>query len=88
MLEEQHGEGEEEEEKPKHTGWFKPVKPKMPFTMENQIQRTIFNSWINILIPAAPVGITINFVPNVSGVAVFVVNFIAIIPLAKRSPFW
>jgi Ca2+:H+ antiporter len=87
MPEEQHDKAGEEAKAKKHTGWFNPVKPKRPFTVRNQIQRTIFNSWINILILAAPVGIAINYVPSVSGVAVFVVNFIAIIPLAAMLSF-
>jgi hypothetical protein len=51
------------------------------FTVANQLRATIFNSWINILLIAAPVGIALHFV-NVSQVAIFVVNFVAIIPLA------
>jgi Ca2+:H+ antiporter len=52
-----------------------------PFTLGSQLRATIFNSWINVLLLAAPVGIALHFV-NISPVAVFVVNFIAIIPLA------
>jgi Ca2+:H+ antiporter len=52
-----------------------------PFTVGSQLQATIFNSWINVLLLAAPVGIAIHFV-NINPMAVFVVNFIAIIPLA------
>jgi Ca2+:H+ antiporter len=51
------------------------------FTLGNQLKATIFNSWINLLLIAAPVGIATNFM-NVSPVAVFIINFIAIIPLA------
>lgn len=50
-----------------------------PFTVRNQLQRTIFNSWINVLLLAAPVGIAINYA-GIDGKVVFVVNFIAIIP--------
>jgi hypothetical protein len=52
-----------------------------PFTLSNQLRATIFNSWINVLLIAAPVGIAMHFI-NASPVAVFVINFIAIIPLA------
>lgn len=52
-----------------------------PYTFGSQLKATIFNSWINVLLLAAPVGIAIHFL-NISPVAVFVVNFIAIIPLA------
>ncbi|CAG9990976.1 unnamed protein product [Clonostachys byssicola] len=58
-----------------------------PFTAANQIQRTLLSSWINILLLAAPVGIAINYVSSISRVAVFVVNFIAIIPLAAMLGF-
>ncbi|KAL4896216.1 sodium/calcium transporter [Aspergillus ambiguus] len=56
------------------------------FTVGNQIKATIFNSWINVLILAAPVGIALNYV-DVNPVAVFVVNFIAIIPLAAMLSY-
>jgi Ca2+:H+ antiporter len=52
-----------------------------PFTVGSQLKATVFNSYINVLLLAAPVGIALHFV-NISPVAVFVVNFIAIIPLA------
>lgn len=67
--------------------FFKHVTPKEPFTVRNQIQRTLFGGWINILLLAAPAGIAINYVPSVSRVAVFVVNFIAIVPLASLLGF-
>ncbi|KAM5348223.1 hypothetical protein ACJ41O_008047 [Fusarium nematophilum] len=66
---------------------FRDVQPKEPFTVANQLQRTFLNSWINILILAAPVGIALNYVHSVNRVAVFVVNFIAIIPLAAILGF-
>lgn len=56
-------------------------KEKPKFTVGGQLKASIFNSWINILLLAVPVGIALNFT-SVSKVAVFVVNFIAIIPLA------
>ncbi|KAI0390379.1 Calcium/proton exchanger [Xylariaceae sp. FL0594] len=51
------------------------------FTFGNQIQRILFSSWINILLLAAPAGIAL-WALKIQGPAVFVVNFIAIIPLA------
>ena len=86
---EQQGEKtpQEEKSKPTKSTRFKNVKPKEPFTVGNQIQRTILNSWINVLIVAAPIGIALNFVPGVSKIVVFVVNFIAIIPLAAMLSF-
>ena len=78
---------QEEKSKPTKSTRFKNVQPKEPFTVGNQIQRTILNSWINVLILAAPIGIGLNFVPGVSKIVVFVVNFIAIIPLAAMLSF-
>lgn len=54
------------------------------FTVGNQIKGTIFNSWINILLIAAPVGIALNYtsVREKEPIVIFLVNFIAIIPLA------
>ncbi|CZS91310.1 hypothetical protein WAI453_003636 [Rhynchosporium graminicola] len=78
----------EEEENEKKRPWYKgKILPhKEPFTLRNQIQRTIFNSWINILLLAAPVGIAVNYA-GVDRKVVFVVNFIAIIPLAAMLSF-
>jgi Ca2+:H+ antiporter len=66
-----HEEEEDEEDK----------KPKQKFTMMSQIRATIFNSWINVLLIAAPVGIAVKYA-HVDPIAVFVINFIAIVPLA------
>ena len=75
---------EVEEKRP----WYKGKKlyHSEPFTVRNQLQRTIFNSWVNILLLAAPVGIAINYA-GIDGKVVFVVNFIAIIPLAGLLSF-
>lgn len=56
--------------------------PSSSFTIKNQLKNTLFYSWINILLLAAPVGIALNYVPSASPWAVFFVNFLAIIPLA------
>ena len=60
--------------------------PHDPFTLRNQLHATIFNSWINVLLIAAPIGIGLNY-SGVNGIIVFVVNFIAIIPLAAMLSF-
>ncbi|EHA19964.1 hypothetical protein ASPNIDRAFT_39382 [Aspergillus niger ATCC 1015] len=65
----------------------KPIAKKHKFTVMGQLKATIFNSWINVLLVAAPVGIALNYVNGVSPVAVFVVNFIAIIPLAAMLSY-
>ncbi|KAG5952156.1 hypothetical protein E4U53_001477 [Claviceps sorghi] len=72
--------------KEKKDGFIRHVHPKEPFTVANQLQRTFLNSWINILIIAAPVGIAMKYT-HVNGIAVFVVNFVAIIPLAAMLSY-
>lgn len=76
-----------DQEIPKKEPWYKgkAIKHK-PFTLKNQLQATLFNSWINILLLAAPAGIICNYV-GVSGTIVFIVNFIAIVPLAGLLSF-
>ncbi|KAL8958217.1 MAG: hypothetical protein Q9183_005881 [Haloplaca sp. 2 TL-2023] len=61
------------------TGLLKRSKQK--FTLMSQIKATLFGSPINILLLMVPVGIGVHF-SNVSPIGVFVINFIAIIPLA------
>lgn len=77
----------DEPKKKKEHRMFKNVQPKEPFTVGNQIQRTLLSSWINILLIAAPVGIILGALPNMNPIAIFVVNFIAIIPLAALLGF-
>jgi Ca2+:H+ antiporter len=87
-----HGKAEElaqegddvEKKRPWYKGKILPHK--QPFTIKNQLQATIFNSWINILLIAAPAGIALNYA-GVDKKAVFAVNFIAIIPLAGLLSF-
>ncbi|KIY01095.1 uncharacterized protein Z520_02647 [Fonsecaea multimorphosa CBS 102226] len=61
-------------------------KDKPTFTAWSQIRATVFNSWINILLIASPVGIAVYYA-HVNPVAVFVINFIAIIPLAAMLSY-
>ncbi|SMR58596.1 unnamed protein product [Zymoseptoria tritici ST99CH_1E4] len=51
-----------------------------------QVKAVLF-SWINILLIAVPVGIALEQVKSFSRVGVFVINFIAIIPLAAILSF-
>jgi Ca2+:H+ antiporter len=77
----------EDEDKPKKRPWYKgKILKHKPYTLRNQLQATIFNSWINILLLAAPVGIALNYA-HVNGKIIFCVNFIAIIPLAGMLSF-
>lgn len=57
-----------------------------PFTFWGQVKSTLFNSWINLLLIMAPVGIALHFT-TVNPVVIFVVNFIAIIPLAAMLSY-
>ncbi|KAL8382661.1 hypothetical protein RB595_006441 [Gaeumannomyces hyphopodioides] len=79
---------ETEEEKPKKKGskFLKHIEPKEPFTVANQLQRTFLNSWINVLLIAAPAGIALHFT-HASPILIFTINFIAIIPLAALLGF-
>ncbi|KAF2240090.1 Calcium/proton exchanger [Viridothelium virens] len=52
-----------------------------PITIQSQIRATVFGSWINILLLVVPAGFAVNYA-HLNGVVIFVVNFIAIIPLA------
>ena len=61
-------------------------KNKQKFTFVGQLRATLLNSWINILLVAVPVGIALNFA-HVNPVIIFVVNFIAIIPLAAMLSY-
>ena len=56
-------------------------KSKPKFTVGNQIRNTLFSSWVNVLLIMSPVGIAVHFA-KIDPVAIFVINFIAIIPLA------
>lgn len=85
---ESRGGDEDDNKKPrKDHRMFKNVQPKTPFTFANQLQRTLLNSWINVLLIAAPVGIALGAIPNMNEYAIFVVNFVAIIPLAAMLSF-
>lgn len=56
------------------------------FTAASQLRATLFNSWINVLLIFVPIGIAVNFT-NVPKVVVFVLNFVAIIPLAAMLSY-
>ena len=54
-------------------------KPKQKFTLLGQLREVLFRSWLYVLLLFVPIGIALNYA-HVSPVAVFVINFIAIIP--------
>lgn len=61
--------------------------PKQKFTAMSQVRATLLNSYINVLLIMAPVGIALSQVKSINPVVVFVVNFIAIIPLAAMLSY-
>lgn len=65
---------------------FNTVKPLEPFTIGNQIQRTLFGAWINVLLLAVPAGIIIDYL-HISIMVSFVINFVAIFPLYFMTSF-
>lgn len=56
------------------------------FTFMGQLRATLFNSWINILLVMVPAGIAMKNA-KVDPVGIFVVNFIAIVPLAAMLSY-
>jgi Ca2+:H+ antiporter len=42
----------------------------------------VFSNWLNVLLVFVPVGIIVNFVPEINPTIIFVMNSIAIVPLA------
>lgn len=59
---------------------------KNQFGFVGQIRATLLNSWINILFLMVPVGIAVHFA-HLNPIAIFVINFIAIIPLAAMLSY-
>ncbi|KAL8890011.1 MAG: hypothetical protein Q9215_002794 [Flavoplaca cf. flavocitrina] len=51
------------------------------YSLANQLRATVFNSWLNVLLIFSPIGIALNYA-NVTPIAVFIINLVAIIPLA------
>ncbi|EKG16691.1 Sodium/calcium exchanger membrane region [Macrophomina phaseolina MS6] len=75
---------EEEEKKPdfERQASAKSRKRKQPvITPWTQFKHVVFGSWVNILLLAVPAGFAVNYA-HLNGIVVFVVNFIAIVPLA------
>lgn len=56
------------------------------YTVASQLRATLFNSWINVLLVFVPVGIAVHFT-NITPIGIFVINFIAIIPLAAMLSY-
>jgi len=49
-------------------------------------KEALLSSWVNVLLVFIPVGIAVHFAP-INPVVVFIMNFLAIVPLAGVKPF-
>ncbi len=76
--------GEYSEKPEKSTSLSK--EDKQQFGFMGQLKATLFNSWINILFLMVPIGIASHFT-HFNPIAIFVINFIAIIPLAAMLSY-
>jgi len=56
------------------------------FTAMGQIRATIFNSWINVLLPLVPAGFAVHHTRGPS-LTTFLVNFFEIIPLSLQAEY-
>lgn len=67
-----------------NTGDSKKAKPKI--TVGAQIKATLLGSWVNVLLVCVPIGFALRYAHS-NGYAVFIVNFVAIVPLAAMLSF-
>lgn len=78
---------DEDEEELQRTNTSESTKKKWPKpTIATQF-KAVFGSWINLMLVFVPVGIALEQVHSVSRIVVFVINFLAIIPLAAMLSF-
>lgn len=77
--------GEPESEKPRRQSSLF-TRDTQKFTAVGQLRATLLNSWINVLLIFVPIGIAVNYT-GIPKVGVFVINFIAIIPLAAMLSY-
>ncbi|KAH0267398.1 Calcium/proton exchanger, partial [Aureobasidium melanogenum] len=55
-------------------------------SVASQFKATLLGSWVNVLLVCVPVGFALRYAHS-NGIAIFVVNFVAIIPLAAMLSF-
>ncbi|KAK3081064.1 hypothetical protein LTS18_010562 [Coniosporium uncinatum] len=74
----------DEEATPERTDTDQSKKDLHPITAVSMIRAVLFPQWltINWLLFCAPIGIALSQIPGIPAIAVFVINFLAIIPLA------
>ena len=63
-----------------------PAGENLHFTFIGQARTLLFNSWCHILLLLIPVGFALNYT-QVNSIAVFTVNFLAIVPSAMILSF-
>lgn len=81
-----HGEDGEDEMELQRTRTGESKKKKWPKPSVGSQFKAVFASWINIMLIFVPVGIALKQV-HVNGIVVFIMNFLAIIPLAAMLSF-
>lgn len=74
------------EDVPNRTATTDSKKRQPKLTLVGQV-KAVFGSWINLLLIFVPIGIALHYVHSVDRVVVFVINFLAIIPLAAVLSF-
>jgi len=74
----------DEEATPERSDTDQSKKDLHPITAVSMIRAVLFPQWltINWLLFCAPIGIALSQIPGIPAIAVFVINFLAIIPLA------
>lgn len=77
---------DEDEQGLQRTGTESSKKPRPKLTVLSQA-KAVFGSWINLMLVFVPVGLALHNVEGVNGIIVFVMNFLAIIPLAAMLSF-
>ena len=82
-----HGEDGEDETELQRTETGESKKKKWPKPSIGAQFKAVFASWINLMLVFVPVGIALKQVHGINGVLVFVINFLAIIPLAAMLSF-
>lgn len=78
--------GEEDDARVQRANTSESKKKKYPKLSFMSQFKAVFGSWINIMLVAVPVGIALEYSP-VNKIVVFVVNFLAIIPLAAMLSY-
>lgn len=68
------------------TGESKKKKRRPKISIVSQFKATILGSWVNVLLVCVPIGFALRY-SHSNGYAIFIVNFIAIIPLAAMLSF-